>query len=64
MRRGTIKVDVWTINCGINNDHAATISPMRDETPTQEARRMGWQLTRTYGWICPECYAQEKASYD
>lgn len=54
-RRGHIWREPW-VDCGICEWHEPC-PPSIGRTSAQEARALGWSMTKQHGWVCPACVA-------
>lgn len=61
MERGTI-IPMFVVTCGRCDENLASdiasVNNLRQAA--QQARQEGWVNSRLYGWLCPECQAEQK----
>ncbi len=50
--RGRIYTEYWIMcMCG----HDGALGSRTKTRASKDARKLGWKLTKQYGWRCPEC---------
>lgn len=56
MTRGLMSV-VYTVHCGGCGGHFTPSNGLQTQASTtgREAKRLGWEQTRAFGWLCPKC---------